>query len=272
MQKLQPIAQEIQGLGYSITTQVISLSAWRTALADQEHGLVGKPVPFAWCPRTHAELARRGIDTGDHADITAAPIDVFEPDYGSTSDTVEFSPDDTDQAAPDNRHIESESMILSRQVTIPTSSGTDGPDVILDNVYHLVTDPEFVTARSRMYAHLAAMAAGAVPEDEIVDRLQAAAAAYDAKVAEYNKAGVRRTIHQVVPTAANSAAKLLGVPIPGTGWIVRRVFARYDPLPPHPAALGEPGAALSMAPRVLPRVHTDGSTLAAAALRTATYR
>jgi hypothetical protein len=119
---------------------------------------------------------------------------------------------------------------------------------------------------------LAGMAAGAVPEDKIVDRLQAAAAAYDGKIAEYNKAGVRRTIHQVVPTAANYAAKLFGVPIPGTGWIARRALARFDPLPPHPAAIEEPSAALSMARRVLPRVHTDGSTLAAAALRTATYR
>ena len=91
-----------------------------------------------------------------------------------------------------------------------------------------------------MYAHLAGMAAGAVPEDEIVDRLQAAAAAYDGKIAEYNKAGVRRTIHQVVPTAANYAAKLFGVPIPGTGWIARRALARFDPLPPHPAAIEEP--------------------------------
>jgi hypothetical protein len=98
MQKLQPIAQEVQGLGYSETTKVISLSAWRTAMADQEHGLVGKPVPFAWCPRTHAELARRGIDTADLDDITAAPIDVFEPDYGTTGDTVEFSADDNDQS------------------------------------------------------------------------------------------------------------------------------------------------------------------------------
>jgi hypothetical protein len=110
------------------------------------------------------------------------------------------------------------------------------------------------------------------PRDEIVDRLESAAAAYDAKIAEYNKAGVRRTIHQVVPIAANHAAKLSGVPMPGTGWIVRKGFARYDPLPPHPAATEKPGAALSMAQRVLPRVHTDGSTLAAAALRTATYR
>ncbi len=43
-----------------------------------------------------------------------------------------------DQAARDYRRIESDSLILSRRVTIPTSSATDGPDLVLDNVYHLV--------------------------------------------------------------------------------------------------------------------------------------
>jgi hypothetical protein len=227
-------------------------------MADQDHGLMGKPVPFAWCPRTDAELARRGVDTADHDDIDAAPIDVFEPDFGTAGGGAEFGPVDDDQAARDQQYVESDSLVLSRQVTIPTSSATDGPDLVLDNVYHLVTDPEFVTARANMYAHLAGMAAGAIPEDEIVDRLQAAAAAYDGKIAEYNKAGVRRTIHQVVPTAANYAAKLFGVPIPGTGWIARRALARFDPLPPHPASIEEPSAALSMA-----RVCCLGSTLMA---------
>jgi hypothetical protein len=35
---------------------------------------------IAWCPRTHNELGRPGIDTGDDG-TTAAPVDVFEPDY-----------------------------------------------------------------------------------------------------------------------------------------------------------------------------------------------
>jgi hypothetical protein len=142
-------------------------------------------------------------------DDIEAPRSTSEPDYGTTTGAAEFSPVDDDQAARDYRRIESDSLIQSRQVTIPTSGATDGPDLVLDNVYHLVTDPEFVTARARMYAYLAGMAAGAVPEDEIVDRLQAAAAAYDRKIAEYNKAGVRRTIHQVVPTAANYADLVL---------------------------------------------------------------
>ena len=158
-------------------------------------------------------------------------------------------------------------------MTIPTSSASDPPEVVLENVYDLVTDPEFVTARAHMYAYLAGMAAGAIPQGEIVERLQIASAAYDDKVAEYNQAGVRRTIHQVVPMAANYGPKLFGLSFPGVGWIARKVLARFDPLPPHPAAHEEPAAALAMARRVLPRVHTDiSTTLAAAAVHTANYR
>lgn len=270
MNKLEPIAQEVEGLGYSITTQVISLSAWNTAIADQDHGLVGKPVPFAWCPRTAAELARRGIDTAVHDEPEAAPIDIFEPEYGTTTGPADFSSLDHDQAK-DCQPVES--LILSRQMTIPTSSASDPPEVVLENVYDLVTDPEFVTARAHMYAYLAGMAAGAIPQGEIVERLQIASAAYDDKVAKYNQAGVRRTIHQVVPMAANYGPKLFGLSFPGVGWIARKVLARFDPLPPHPAAHEEPAAALAMARRVLPRVHTDiSTTLAAAAVHTANYR
>ena len=270
MSRLQAVAQDVEGLGYYATAHLIAESSWKDALEYGTRGTIGKPVPFAWCPRTEATfaaaVAKHCIDLNalDRENLTAPPIDVFEPDFGNAE-------------VADNEGVEGQptltldSFILSRQMIVPTRSETDTPEQILESAYKLATDPEFVEARSRMYACLAVLALEGVPEEEIIDELSKAESDYNRKVDEYNKAGLRRIIHQILPMAAEHAPKLFGVPhITGISWTVKKAEAKFDPLPPRPEIAYETGAPLALSRRVLPRVHIDGSTLTKAALRVAT--
>jgi hypothetical protein len=251
----QQAAAEVEGLGYYMTGKIISASAWKAATDDLERGgAAAAPVPFSWCPRTTDELARRGININTRDTIEEPPIEVFAPDFDGT--------DPLDEPT--------EALVFSHTVTVPTSTDTDAPDDVLDRTYKLATDTEFVTARSTMYARVAAMAAGAIPEDEIVDQLGQAAADYDQQMARYKKAEVQRIAHTVAPTVVGVAPKAFGLHLPGASWAVKKLMARFNPLPPPPTA-DHPGGALANAGRLLPRVHTDNAALARAAARAAVY-
>jgi len=276
MQRLLPIAAEVEGLGEMETTRVIAQSAW-AAVEHDRRSEVDKPVPFAWCPRTEEALAALGLDIDSEDGGAALPVDVFEPDFGDCPRNV-LGPSGVDEGSHDPGGGREPALFFSHNITVPRTSPTDGPEEVLATAAALASDPEFVTARRRMYACVAALAAQGVPDNRIVNELVAAEDLYDTKVKEYGDAGLRRRIHQVVPVGFAVAPALVGLPgIPGSQWGVKRAFARFDPLPPRPGGGDTTGEALALARRVLPRVHSDASretreSLARKVVRVATVK
>jgi hypothetical protein len=222
---------ETEGLAYGLTPQVIAMKAWDDVFmrAQTEGRAPQRPIPIAWYPKGAHGEEEAGLSGRGGALTGSAPVE---------------------------REV---AVLFRREIEAPAAHD---PDEALAAAVQLAESEEFVEARRALFLWELKVAGQDVPLADAMKGLREAAERYDQLVRDSVRpmTTLREGVRVLVPAAGSQAAHLTGVPGAGAaaGWTIRRVMARFVPLPPAPEPAADPGAALSMVNRKMSAVLADG--------------
>lgn len=241
---LKKIGVATRELAYTVTPQVIAMTAWGDVRASvgEDHLPKVRPIPVIWTSAVSSIVLRV---TGDETQRAR------EPDKQSQSKPAAVAPYEQWSALRFRR-------VLEQPVR-------DAPEETLDAALHLANSAEFQDARRALYTAEALAASGQLPPEEFGAAIEAAVTRYNQVVAAYAGATRRRVIHHVLPFVTEKALPLSHVPGAGSAgcWLVQRVLARLLPLPPPPQPDLDEGAAIGMVQHAMSAVCAGGSRLTA---------
>ena len=221
-ERMQKIGAESEALAYGLTPQVIAMKAWEEVFgrAQMEGRATQRPVPVAWFPSGSAGEKEMAIADSGHGSKPSTRID---------------------------REV---GLLFRREIDAPSAHD---PDEALAAAVKLAESEEFVMARRALFVWELKVAGQEIPVADAITGLSEAAQQFDALVKDAIRpmTTVRRGVRVLVPAGASQAAHLSGIPGAGAlaGWGMKKVLARFIPLPANPDPARDPGAALSMVKR-----------------------
>jgi hypothetical protein len=221
-EQMKKIGAESEALAYGLTPQVVAMKAWDDVFgrAQKEGRATQRPIPVAWYPHGASGESETAILDATGAQKPLAPV---EREVG---------------------------LLFRREIEAPTAHD---PDEAVAAAVKLADSEEFVSARRALFVWELKVAGQDIPVSDAMNGLSEAARQFDELVRESVRpmATVRRGVRVLVPAGGSQAAHLTGVPLAGAvaGWGLKKVLARFVPLPPDPDPATDPGAALSMVKR-----------------------
>lgn len=234
-EQVQKIGGATRDLAYSITPEVIAMSAWDDVMASAgaDYRPRVRPVPVMWVPGLRSVM--RGL------------IDDAVPSNSAAEERSLI------RLAPTAPYEEVSALHFRRVLEHPVR---DHPESTLDAALTLANSAEFQDARRALYTAEALAAAEQLPPEQFGTDIDTALSQYNQVVAAYGGATARRVIHHVVPFLAEKILPLTNVPGAGSAghWLAERVLARRLPLPPAPQPALDEGAAIGMADRAMSAV------------------